>query len=136
LKGDPASSIVHRREHKKRLAILQPSPDPRFLTAPANEAEPELVPVASPKWKHHEVYMRAATFQREFGYGFVQWNGPHQIEDDPGAHGFLFNDDSGVFATARSSAPAPFAGANTGIIRHVGQCSGFGLLPRHADTAS
>jgi ribosomal protein S18 acetylase RimI-like enzyme len=41
--------------------------------------------------------MRAATFQREFCYDFVQWDGPHQIESDPRARGFLFNDDSGVF---------------------------------------
>jgi hypothetical protein len=97
MKGDPESSLLHRREHKKRLTVLQPSPDPRFLEALANDAEPELVTSASPKWKHHAVYMRAATFRREFHYDFVQWDGPHRVDEDPKAHGFLFNDDSGVF---------------------------------------
>jgi hypothetical protein len=97
LKGDPADSAMHRREHKKRLAGLQPSPDPRFLEALANDAEPELMTIASPKWGHHEIYLRAATFRREFHYDFVQWAGPHMVDDDPTGQGFLFNDDTGVF---------------------------------------
>jgi hypothetical protein len=75
---------------------LEPSPDPRFLEALANQPEPELVTSASPQWRHQAIYARALTFQREFGYDFVQWGSP-EGDDDPKVHGFLFNDDSGVF---------------------------------------
>ena len=40
------------------------------------------------------MYARALQFKREFHYDFAQWGDP---EKDFKAHGFLFNDDTGVF---------------------------------------
>lgn len=95
-KGDPSSSLAHRREHKKRLVILEPQPHPQFLEALAHQKEPELVTTTSSRWRHRQIYDRAVMFRREFHYDFVQWQSP-KGNDDLKVHGFLFNDDTGTF---------------------------------------
>ena len=134
LKGDPESSALHRREHKKRLAILEPSPDPRFLEALAHDPDPELVTSKSPKWQQQAMYERAVMFRREFHYDFVQWG--YDGDDDPKVHGFLFNDDSGVFGHGAIAGACPFAGASGRTARRAGGCSGFGWRLRSGGTAS
>jgi hypothetical protein len=97
-KGDPESSYYHRREHKKRFVVLEPTPHPKFLLDLENGAGPEveMVTYMSPSWRHREMYERALAFQREFGYDFCQWEHPKGAKDESGI-GFLFNDDTGVF---------------------------------------
>jgi hypothetical protein len=95
-KGDSSSSLAHRREHKKRLVILEPQPHPQFLKALAHEKEPELVTTISPRWRHRQIYDRAVVFRREFHYDFVQWQSP-KGDDDLKVHGFLLNDDTATF---------------------------------------
>lgn len=95
-RGDPDSSTAHRKEHKKRLAYLDPKPLPKFL-AERDRSPPDasLVTTASPRWKHKEIYRRALAFKREFHYDFVQWGSPTG-DDDPTVHGFLLSNDAGI----------------------------------------
>jgi hypothetical protein len=53
------------------------------------------VTVLSPGWLQQELYLRAVRFQRDFKYDFPQWS-PYG-DEEPDAHGFLFNDDTGTF---------------------------------------
>jgi hypothetical protein len=87
-KGDPESSFSHRREHKKRMALLDPQPSALMLAAISDGNDPEHVDRWSPEWKHKEMYARAVAFKREFRYDFVQWD---RNESDPTCHGFLFS---------------------------------------------
>jgi hypothetical protein len=86
--------LQHRNFHKKWLYPIEPKPHSKFIASLAADAEPELVRSTSPKWAHREMYARALQFKREFHYDFAQWGDP---EKDFKAHGFLFNDDTGVF---------------------------------------
>lgn len=91
-RGDPDSSASHRREHRKRMAILDPEPHERVREEAAGSAFDEHVDQWSPEWRHREMYRRAVAFRREEGYDFVQWSVP---ETDPDTHGFLFADEEG-----------------------------------------
>jgi hypothetical protein len=93
-RGDPDSSAAHRREHKRRMHVLDPGPLADMLSARLTTNDPELVRSTSPKWKHFEMYERARAFRREEGYDFVQWNS-HDGDDDPHVHGFLMSDAEG-----------------------------------------
>jgi hypothetical protein len=95
-KGDPASSRVHRREHKREMAIRKPAPDPRLLAALGEEAAPEEVLPDSPQWKHDLVYELARRFRREFRYDFVQWS---RKDRDADAVAYLFADDTDTFGS-------------------------------------
>ncbi|WP_192250419.1 GNAT family N-acetyltransferase [Mesorhizobium silamurunense] len=98
-RGEPDSSAAHRREHKKRLAYLDPKPVPQFVAERAANTEAELVDQNSPRWKHREMYRRALAFKREFSYDFVQWLSPKE-DDDPGVQGVLFSNPDDVIVGA------------------------------------
>jgi hypothetical protein len=87
-KGDPESSAMHRREHKKRMVYLDPKPHLEIIEESKSNSEPELVTANSPLWKHKEMYIRALAFKREFSYDLIQWGTPK--DSDPHVHGFLF----------------------------------------------
>lgn len=89
-KGDPESSLLHRREHKKRMSWLQPSPTPEMLAELKEKGSgAELVTWESPEWKHNEIYNRALAFKREFHYDFTQWKS-REGREDIDVHGYLF----------------------------------------------
>lgn len=98
-RGDRDSSTNHRREHRLRMAYLDPQPHPQLLQARQTEPEPRWVTTHSPAWKHREMYDRAAAFRREFHYSFVQWGSPRR-DSDPHVQGFLFTDDAGAIVGA------------------------------------
>jgi hypothetical protein len=64
-RGDPDSGAEHRREHKARMRILDPSPSKRLLAERTAQDEPTLVQTHSPAWKHREIYERARAFKRK-----------------------------------------------------------------------
>jgi len=97
-KGDPESSGRHRKEHKIRMYYLHPETLPSFIQEMSVSEEPELVTASSPRWKHHEMYIRAKAFRREFSFDFVQWKSP--IDNDPNVHGFLFSNAAGAIVGA------------------------------------
>lgn len=98
-RGDPDSSAGHRREHKRRMHILDPQPHELMIAAALTDSDPELVTSQSPAWKHDEIYRRAYAFKREEKYDFVQWQSSSG-DDDPKAHGFLFIDEAGIIKGA------------------------------------
>jgi hypothetical protein len=98
-RGDPDSSALHRRVHKKRLAYLEPEPLPEFVSEKDNAKDAELVTTVSPKWKHREIYRRAVAFKREFAYDFIQWQSA-KGDDDAHVHGFLLASEKNVIAGA------------------------------------
>lgn len=93
-RGDPDSSALHRKEHKKRMIALDPQPHPLLLEARLRENDPDLVDIHSPPWKHAEIYRRASAFRREMRFDFVQWGSP-EGDDDPTVQGFLLSDCEG-----------------------------------------
>lgn len=89
-KGDPESSMLHRREHRRRMNWLDPKPKAEMVAELAEKGlVAELVTWNSPKWKHTEMYNRALAFKREFRYDFVQWKS-RSGEEDPDVQGYLF----------------------------------------------
>lgn len=92
MRGDPESSAMHRREHKRRMSYLDPQPDRRVLKEMAAGAFDEHVDRWSPAWRQEAMYLRAFAFKREEHYDFIQWS---TSEDDLNAHGFLFADPEG-----------------------------------------
>lgn len=100
MKGDPESSAIHRKEHKRRMSYLDPQPHPAMLSI-MGEPDFELVTSRSPKWKHKEMYERGLAFKRMFGYDFVQWKS-REGDDDPDVHGYLFTDKDGIIVGACS----------------------------------
>ena len=93
-KGDPESSLSHRKEHKLRLTWLCPKPIPEMIKALEKEkCDAEHVTFQSESWKHREMYNRARAFKREFNYDFIQWDEDGNEEED--AHGFLFTGENG-----------------------------------------
>jgi hypothetical protein len=99
-KGDPESSMLHRKEHKKRMSWLQPQPLTQMLNELGEKGlDAELVTCHSPEWKHNEMYTRALAFKREFHYDFVQWKSREGIED-PDVHGYLFTGEKGEIVGA------------------------------------
>lgn len=99
-KGDPESSMYHRREHKKRMCYLDPKPNIRMVKIMQN-IDFELVTTNSLKWKHREMYERALLFRRMFHYDFVQWESCSG-DNDPNVHGYLFTNNIGVITGACS----------------------------------
>ncbi|ERM80427.1 hypothetical protein P872_21855 [Rhodonellum psychrophilum GCM71 = DSM 17998] len=98
-KGDPESSFLHRKEHKRRLSWLKPDPLPiMLLELQKDRIEAEHVSFISSCWKHKEMYNRALAFKREFHNNFVQWS--HNGKEDIDAHGFLFTGDKGEIVGA------------------------------------
>jgi hypothetical protein len=99
-RGDPESSMLHRREHKKRMTWLQPKPMTTMLLE-LNEKglAAELVTWNSPEWKHKEMYNRALAFKREFHYDFIQWKS-HGGHEELDVHGYLFTGDNGEIVGA------------------------------------
>ncbi|WPR75223.1 hypothetical protein [Algoriphagus sp. NG3] len=98
-KGDPESSLYHRKEHKRRLTWIKPEPLPKMLIAFEKDGDDaERVTHSSPTWKHHEMYNRALAFKREFRYDFTQWSkkGP----EDQESQGYLFTGDKGEIVGA------------------------------------
>jgi len=98
-KGDPDSSELHRKEHKRRMAYLHPQPVAKLLTELKEHDDAELVTSSSPAWKHREMYERALAFKRELHFDFIQWESP-EYNSDPKAHGFLFADEQGAIIGA------------------------------------
>lgn len=105
-KGIPQESAAHRREHRRRMACLEPQPLRKIIAARKSQ-ETELghfsfnnalVTTCSPVWKHKQMYERAKAFKREFDYDVIQWDTPREC--DPNAHGFLFTDDAGSIVGA------------------------------------
>lgn len=91
-RGDPESSLDHRKEHKRRMAYLDPKPHPEVLKDRAAGVFDEHVSMLSEPWRNEEMYSRALAFKREESYDFVQWS---KQETDLNTHGFLFADDDG-----------------------------------------
>lgn len=93
-KGDPESSLYHRREHKRRLTWIKPEPHPKMIIElEKNGADAEQVTFKSPIWKHREMYNRAFAFKKEFRYDFTQWSkkGP----ENQNSQGYLFTGEIG-----------------------------------------
>lgn len=99
LKGDPESSALHRKEHKERMAYLDPQPHPKLLEAHRTDPGAHWVSTDSPAWKHREMYVRARAFKREMRYDFIQWGSPTG-DNDPKVHGVLFTNDEGAIIGA------------------------------------
>lgn len=98
-KGDPESSLYHRKEHKRRLSLLKPEPIPKMiLELQKDETLAELVTYKSPLWKHKEMYYRALEFKSEFHYSFTQWS--KEGREDVDAHGFLITGEQGKIVGA------------------------------------
>lgn len=98
-KGDPESSLNHRREHKRRLTWLNPAPLAKMLHELLMDSKSaEEVNYKSPRWKHKEMYNRALAFKREFHYDFIQWD--KGGTEDKDAHGFLLTGKSGEIVGA------------------------------------
>ncbi|WJS98200.1 GNAT family N-acetyltransferase [Novosphingobium humi] len=91
-RGDPESSLAHRKEHKRRMVYLDPQPHAQVLKERAVGLFDEHVDRMSPLWRNKEMYSRALAFKREEGYDFLQWS---TRETDQNTHGFLFADDDG-----------------------------------------
>lgn len=91
MRGDPESSASHRREHKKRMAYLEPGRHPKIGGVEITDGY-VFVDFTSPKWLHTEMYSRALAFKREFHYDFVQWDAVNPRSDVTG-QGFLFVDE-------------------------------------------
>ncbi len=100
-KGDPDSSANHRKEHKRRMAYLDPKPNLRLIEERESDKDVEMVNNESPEWKHYEMYSRALAFKREFCYDFTQWQSP-KGDDDPKANGILFTDEQDAIVGACS----------------------------------
>ncbi|SFN90822.1 hypothetical protein SAMN05421741_11374 [Paenimyroides ummariense] len=100
VKGDPESSMYHRREHKKRMSYLDPKPNMR-MTKIMHNPDFELVTTNSLKWKHKEMYERARIFKRMFHYDFVQWHS-QAGDSDPNVQGYLFTNEIGAITGACS----------------------------------
>jgi hypothetical protein len=99
-KGDPESSMLHRKEHKRRMDWLDPQPKTQMTAELADLGlTAELVTQHSPEWKHTEMYNRALAFKREFHYDFVQWKSKHE-DEDPDVHGYLMTNDRGAIIGA------------------------------------
>lgn len=98
-KGDPESSLYHRKEHKRRLSWLNPAPLANMLLELQMVGiSAEEVSYKSPLWKYKEMYNRALAFKREFHYDFIQWN--KGGSEDKDAHGFLLTGESGEIVGA------------------------------------
>jgi hypothetical protein len=99
-KGDPESSMLHRKEHKKRMTWLNPKPHPSMVSELTKKGiQAELVTCDSPEWKHTEMYHRALAFKREFHYDFIQWKS-REGDEDPDVHGYLFTTEKGEIVGA------------------------------------
>lgn len=99
LKGDPESSMFHRKEHKRRLSWLKPQPILEMVSELQQIGiQAEHVTHTSNAWKHKEMYNRALAFKREFHYDFVQWSAQGNV--NPDAHGFLFAGENGEIVGA------------------------------------
>jgi hypothetical protein len=92
LSGDRSQ---HRSFHAEVMKALQPKPNSRFLKLLSNGNDAVHVNSISPKWLQWELFLRARRFQREFDFDFPQWS-PFG-DEQPSAHGFLFNDTTGTF---------------------------------------
>jgi hypothetical protein len=84
----------HRHAHYQLIRAISPKPTKRFLHAIRNGLDGEHVSYKAARWKNEEMYARARMFRREFKYDFSAWD---ITGNDPAAHGFLFNDDTGIF---------------------------------------
>lgn len=100
-KGDPESSLSHRKIHKEIMSYLSPSPLPEMLEERKVSGEPELVTASSPKWKHQQMYQRARAFATELRFDIIQWANPDSTPD-PDAYGYLFTDSAGAIVGACS----------------------------------
>lgn len=99
-KGEPESSMLHRKEHKRRMDWLAPKPKPQMVAELAEKGlEAELVTWDSPEWKHTEMYNRALAFKRELHYDFVQWKSKNDREDYD-VHGYLMTNEQGAIVGA------------------------------------
>lgn len=98
-KGDRESSMLHRKEHKRRMTWLKPCPLPEMLSELREIGmDAELVTESSPIWKHKEMYNRARAFKRELHYDFIQWNEDGNVGQE--ARGFLFTGEKGEIVGA------------------------------------
>ena len=90
----PEDSGWHQHAHYQVVRAIEPMPRKRFVHAIRNGFEGEYVGLGAARWKHEEMHARARMFKREFEYDFIAWD---KSGKDAGAHGFLFNDDTGTF---------------------------------------
>lgn len=98
-RGDPESSLLHRREHARRMNCLDPKPLTKMLIELGEKgSEAEIVTWTSEKWKHKEMYRRALAFKWELRFDFTQWSSDGN--EDPDAHGFLFTGEAGEIVGA------------------------------------
>ncbi|WP_449435077.1 hypothetical protein [Pedobacter steynii] len=100
-KGDPDSSASHRKEHKRRMAYLDPKPNLQLIEEKKTNTDFRMVNSQSPEWKHKEIYSRALAFKREFRYDFIQWQSP-KGDDDPNVNGILFTNEQDAIVGACS----------------------------------
>lgn len=104
--GDPESSLLHKRQHEKRLLYLQPEPLPEMIKEIQRSLDYELVTKHSPLWKHREMYLRAKGFKREMQFDFFQWPKPSSDSTlKTTATGILFTETSGRIVGACSFIP-------------------------------
>lgn len=104
VKGLPSDDKEHRATHRRRLAVLEPQPNRRFLDARAQDAlQAPWVDARSARWKRDLVYRRAYAFKREMGFDFVQWLIDPAHDWD--AEAFLFSDADGRIVGAACFRP-------------------------------
>lgn len=106
MKGLPSDDKAHRHTHRRRHAILEPTPNRQF--AAARQRDPLGAPwvdARSPLWKHERMYRRAFAFKRELGYDFTQW--AEKPAYDPEPVGFLFGDAEDRIVGAAAFRPQP-----------------------------
>ena len=96
-KGDPESALNHRTIHAQALRLLKPKPSKPMRERLQRGLAGERVDVNSPIWMHRKVASRALRFERDFGYGFLQWPSVSTRDRlDPRWVGYLFADTNGA----------------------------------------
>lgn len=85
----PSETRGHREVHKRTQQLLDPTPNARLAQRFAPGFHAERVDENTPMWIQREVYRRAISFKREFGYDFIQWPGHEQKSVGPDWHGYL-----------------------------------------------
>ncbi|MGE8063729.1 hypothetical protein [Pseudomonas sp. NPDC089569] len=85
----PSETRAHREIHKRAQRLFDPSPNALLAKRFAPGFNAERVDDNSPMGIQREVFRRAISFKREFGYDFIQWPGDEHRSVGPDWHGYL-----------------------------------------------
>lgn len=96
-KGDPESTLNHRRRHAQVQLLLKPFPSKSMRERVGRGPRGERVDLNAPLWMHREMEKRALRFKRDFGYDFPQWPSVStRARLNPNFVGYLFADADGA----------------------------------------